>query len=66
MSLIFASFEEKVIFYFQALNKLCLYGGKVEDTRLVVTFSNTCPRLLQVIKEKDGYLYRTLVEGCHY
>lgn len=66
----FASFEEKVTLYFQALSKLSLYGeDREESTFLRIIFTGahkTCPGLFQVIKQHDGYLYRLLDEGDHY
>nr|WIL03895.1 hypothetical protein Cplu_566 [Cedratvirus plubellavi] len=89
-SMFFASFQEKVVFYFESLRKLSLYSeigdpsndskvhvplahksndSKEESTRLTINLVCTnkyYPRLFQVIKQKDGYIYRLLEEGDHF
>lgn len=64
---IFTSFEEKATFYFEFLSKLTLYK-KEERIMLVVNFSpadKSCPRLLHIIKEEDGYTHRILEQDTH-
>ncbi|SHO33610.1 Hypothetical protein BQ3484_542 [Cedratvirus A11] len=78
-SMFFTSFQEKVVFYFESLAKLCLYNDMVdhgdpsnereERTMLLVNLSHagkSCPRLFRVIKQKDGYVYQLLHEDGHY
>ncbi|SPN79163.1 Hypothetical protein BRZCDTV_190 [Brazilian cedratvirus IHUMI] len=64
-----SSFQEKVDFLLQVLSKVSLYKNDEEECTMVsVNFSDekeACPRLFQVIKQKDGYLYQLLEEGTH-
>jgi hypothetical protein len=61
------AFQDKVTFCLQALQKIRLYTGE-ECTMVSVNFGSEeefCPRLFQVIKEKDGFFYQLLEEGTH-
>lgn len=59
----------QINFLLQALSKINLYRNNEEEcTMVTVNFSDEgefCPRLFQVIKQKDGYLYQLLEEGTH-
>ncbi|QIN54625.1 hypothetical protein [Cedratvirus kamchatka] len=62
------SFQNKVSFCLEALSKITLYTEGEECTMVSINFSpdeETCPRLFQVIKEKDGFFYQLLEEGTH-